>query len=68
MLSYVNIYACISVVGDFILIWQQHQLYVYLIVQSLLVLIVFFSVQARTPARVRKSNLSTFEHVEQYPS
>ena len=42
MLSYVNIYACISVVGDFILIWQQHQLYVYLVVQSLLVLIVFF--------------------------
>jgi len=37
-----NIYACISVVGDFILIWQQHQLYVYPVVQSLLVLIVFF--------------------------
>ena len=44
-----NIYACISVVGDFILIWQQHQLYMYLVVQSLLVLTVFFS---REVARV----------------
>ena len=62
-----NIYASISVVGDFILIWQQHQLYVYLVVQSLLVLIVFFSVRACTPARVRKLGLNTFERVEQYP-
>jgi hypothetical protein len=32
----------IHLVGDFILIWQQHQLYMYLVIQSLLVLIVFF--------------------------
>jgi hypothetical protein len=43
----------IYLIGDFTLIWQQHQLYMYLVVQSLLVLIVFFFRTSMHPCLTR---------------